>query len=66
MNTDAGTSPTIFAVAQYAIFTLTAPYAGVRAVATNRSATSFCTITSKCSTAGALSSRSATSGVATL
>ena len=58
-NTDAGTCPTIRAVAQYATFTLTAPY-GRRARARRRTArpTSRCTITSIRSIAGTSSSRS--------
>ena len=65
-NTLAGTRPTMRAVAQYATFTLTAPYAAVRGAAHRRSATSRCTITSIRSICGTPSSRSATSGVATL
>src|SRR4029078_13167652 len=65
-KTLAGTVPTIRAVAQYATFTLTAPYASVPACAHNRSATSRCTITSIRCTAGTSSRRSHTNGVATL
>ena len=54
------------AVAQYATFTLTAPYASDPAAAHSRSATSRCTITSIRSICGTKSSRSQTSGVATL
>ena len=66
-NTVGGTSPTSRAVAQYAIFTLSAPYAFDPGVAaTNRSPTSRCTITKKRWISGTPSSRSATIGVATL
>src|SRR5215210_6764330 len=65
-NTLAGTIPATRAVAQYATFTVTAPYAGVRGTAQNRSATSRCTITSIREIAGTPSSRSHTSGVAML
>ncbi len=65
-NTVGGTRPTISARAQYATFTETAPYASSPAFAASRSPTSRCTITNMRWICGTPSSRSATSGVATL
>ena len=65
-NTDAGTRPATDADAQYATLTLTAPYCFEPGGAANRSATSRCTITSIDRISGTSSSRSHTSGVATL
>src|SRR5437762_10528079 len=65
-NTVGGTRPTTEATAQYATLTDTAPYASDRTGAASRSPTSLCTITSIREICGTPSSRSATSGVATL
>ena len=65
-NTEAGTRPTTFAVAWYATFTDTAPYALSPGPAASRSPTSRCTMTSIDTHIGASSRARSTTGTATL
>ncbi len=65
-NTDAGTRPTTRAVAWYATFTDTAPYALSSGPAASRSPTSRWTMTSIDCTLGASSRARSTTGTATL